>query len=69
MVLALPHIEEVEMRKTMDCRKFPGSNCSVTISGEEEEIMPIAFQHAISKHGYPNNDDTKNKLRQALAPE
>ncbi len=40
-------------RKMADCRRFPSeSNCSLTIIGEEEEVLNTAVQHAVSVHGH-----------------
>ena len=38
------------MARTMaDCRRFPSeSNCSLTIIGEEEEVVRTASEHAVS---------------------
>ncbi|MDQ2938998.1 MAG: DUF1059 domain-containing protein, partial [Actinomycetota bacterium] len=38
-------------RKMADCRRFPSdSNCSLTIIGEEDEVVETAAQHAVSVH-------------------
>ena len=35
-------------RKVIDCRWFPTENaCDVAISGNEEEVLKIAVQHAV----------------------
>lgn len=35
-------------RKMIDCRRMPSErNCSVAISGTEEEVLAIAVRHAI----------------------
>lgn len=40
------------MRKVADCREFPSeNNCSLTISGTEQEVLEAATQHAVSAHG------------------
>lgn len=57
------------MRKVADCRKFPGSTCSVTISGEENEVIPLATYHAVNQHGYQNTADLQSKIRQTLSDE
>jgi len=40
-------------RKVADCRDYPSeSNCTLTISGEEDEVLTAATQHAMSVHGH-----------------
>ncbi len=39
-------------RKILDCRDFPGHvDCTLTIIGEEEVIIPLMTYHAIHYHG------------------
>ncbi len=44
-------------RKVVDCRKYPSvTNCSLTIPGEEEEVLRAATEHAVFRpraHGQP----------------
>ena len=41
-------------RRMADCRRWPsGSNCSLVIVGEEEEVIRPACEHAVSVHGPP----------------
>ena len=40
-------------RKTMDCRSMPSErNCTVQVSGEEDEVLEVAAAHAVSAHGH-----------------
>ena len=40
-------------RKVADCRRYPSEiNCTLTISGEEEEVVQAAAQHAVAAHGH-----------------
>jgi predicted small metal-binding protein len=40
-------------RRSIDCRDYPSEkNCSLKISGTEEEVLDAAVQHAVSAHGY-----------------
>lgn len=56
-------------RKTMDCRKMPSaSNCSLTISGEENEVVKAATEHAVSVHGEKDSPQLRDSLRQHLEP-
>jgi predicted small metal-binding protein len=51
-------------RKMADCRRFPSeSNCSLTIIGEEDEVIRTAAEHAVSAHGH---DDTPELREQIL---
>jgi hypothetical protein len=63
--------EEITMaRKVADCRDFPSeSGCTLTISGEEEEVMAAAIQHAASVHGHEDNDELRVWLRDNLKDE
>ncbi|MCR4296927.1 MAG: DUF1059 domain-containing protein [Elusimicrobia bacterium] len=56
-------------RVTMDCRNMPEANCSLTVSGTEDEVLEIAEQHAISKHGYKNDPGLREQLRSSLKHE
>ncbi|MFM9367365.1 DUF1059 domain-containing protein [Streptomyces sp. Da 82-17] len=55
------------MRKTADCRDFPSeSNCTLTISGEEEEVVRAASEHAVSVHGHTDSLDLRKMVRDNL---
>jgi hypothetical protein len=57
-------------RKVADCRRFPSEqNCSLTISGTEEEVFEVALQHAIAKHGHQDTPEFRTQLRQFLEDE
>ena len=57
-------------RMTIDCRSIPSeSGCSLTISGEEDEVMRAATAHAVDVHGHTDGDDLQAGLRAALVPE
>ena len=56
-------------RKMADCRRFPSdSNCSLTILGEEEEVVRAAAEHAVSVHGHEDNEDLREQIRGMLEP-
>jgi hypothetical protein len=56
-------------RKMADCRRFPSeSNCSLVIIGDEEEVLRAAAEHAVSVHGHPDNDETRQTIRGLLEP-
>jgi predicted small metal-binding protein len=57
-------------RKMADCRRFPSdSNCSLTIIGEEEEVVRAAAEHAASVHGHKDNDELHQQIRDMLEDE
>jgi len=57
-------------RKVADCRDFPSeSGCTLTISGEEDEVVAAATQHAVSVHGHEDTEEVRSWLRQNLKDE
>ena len=57
-------------RKVADCRDFPSdSACTLTISGEEDEVLAAATQHAVARHGHDDTAELRNTLRGALKDE
>ncbi|MEV0777619.1 DUF1059 domain-containing protein [Streptomyces sp. NPDC050433] len=58
------------MRKVADCRDFPSeSNCTLTISGEEEEVVRAAGDHAVSVHGHEDTPELREQVRTMLKDE
>jgi predicted small metal-binding protein len=56
-------------RMMADCRRFPSdSNCSLTIVGEEEEVVRAAAEHASSVHGHEDTPEMRQQLREFLEP-
>jgi uncharacterized protein DUF1059 len=57
----------VSVRKSIDCREFPSEkNCSLKISGTEEEVLAAAAQHAVSSHGHQDGPELRDALRSGL---
>ena len=57
-------------RKVIDCRWFPTEKpCDVAISGNEEEVLNIAVQHAVQSHGQQNTPELRDQLRTMLRDE
>jgi hypothetical protein len=57
-------------RKVADCRDFPSeNNCTLTISGEEDEVVLAATEHAVSVHGHEDTEEVRTWLRQNLKDE
>ena len=59
-----------DTRKVIDCRNFPtDKNCSLAISGTEEEVLDLAVLHASTVHGYENTPELREQIRSMLADE
>jgi len=57
-------------RKYIDCSEFPSdANCTLKISGKEDEILPVAAQHAAAVHGHEDTPELRDQLRQLLKDE
>jgi hypothetical protein len=53
-----------------DCRRFPSdSNCTLTLIGEEEEVVRTAAEHAQSVHGHEATPELREQIRGMLEPE
>ena len=56
-----------EDRKIIDCRLMPSEqNCSLAISGRENEVLEIARHHAVTVHGHADTPELKEQLRGTL---
>jgi predicted small metal-binding protein len=44
-------------------------NCTLTISGEEEEVVRAASEHAASVHGHQDSPELREQVRQTLKDE
>jgi Protein of unknown function (DUF1059) len=57
----------VSVRKYIDCREYPSdNNCSLKISGTEEEVLTAAAQHAVASHGHADSAELRETLRSGL---
>ena len=57
-------------RKFIDCREYPSEkNCSLYISGTEDEVLSAARQHAVSAHGHTDSPELVSQLRGAMHDE
>jgi len=57
-------------RKVADCREMPSeSGCTLTISGEEEEVVRAAAEHAVSVHGHEDTPELREMVRANLKDE
>jgi hypothetical protein len=56
-------------RMMADCRRFPSeSDCSLTIIGDEDEVVRAASEHAISVHGHEDTPELREQVRGMLEP-
>ncbi|MFL5819497.1 MAG: DUF1059 domain-containing protein [Solirubrobacteraceae bacterium] len=57
-------------RKVADCRRTPSEiNCSLTIIGEEDEVVEAAAQHAVSMHKHEDNAELRDMIRGIIEDE
>jgi predicted small metal-binding protein len=57
-------------RKSIDCRDHPSeNNCSLKISGTEQEVLDAAVQHAVSAHGHGNSPELRDQIKSMLRNE
>jgi hypothetical protein len=53
-----------------DCRRFPSeSHCTLTIIGEEGELIDAAVAHAVTVHGHQDSPEMRAQLHDMLEPE
>ena len=56
-------------RVMADCRRFPSDmNCSLTIIGEEHEVLPVSIDHAIKAHGHEDTPELREQVEALLEP-
>ena len=54
-------------RKYVDCRDYPSEkNCSLRISGSEQEVLDAAVQHAVSAHGHESSSELREQIKSML---
>ena len=44
-------------------------NCSLTIAGTEEEVVPVAVYHAITAHGHEDTPELRADIHKSLKSE
>ena len=58
------------LRKVIDCRNFPSEkNCTLAISGTEEEVLGLAVLHAVTVHGHKETSELREQIRSLLKDE
>ncbi len=67
----LSHEQEANMtRKIVDCRDFPSeTNCTLTISGREMEVLQAAAEHAVSTHGHADGPELRKQIHAMMKNE
>jgi len=57
-------------RKMVDCRETPSvSKCTLTIAGEESEVVRAAALHAADVHGHQDTPELREMIRRSLRDE
>jgi len=57
-------------RKVADCRAFPNEvGCTLTIAGEEEEVLNAAVAHAVAVHGHQESPELRQTIKGMLQDE
>ena len=57
-------------RKVIDCRWYPSeAKCSLTLAGEEDEVIRAAAAHAVAVHGEKDSPELREELRAMLVDE
>ncbi|MCU1355381.1 MAG: hypothetical protein JWM89_799 [Acidimicrobiales bacterium] len=57
-------------RMVADCREMPSdSGCTLTIAGEEGEVLDAAVAHAVAVHGHADDGSLREMVRAELKPE
>ena len=57
-------------RKFIDCSEYPSDkNCTLKISGTEDEVMEAATAHAVASHGHQDTPEFRDELRGLLKDE
>jgi hypothetical protein len=57
-------------RRVADCRDFPSdAQCTLTISGAEEEVVRAAAEHAVSVHQHQDSPELRAQIRGMLKDE
>lgn len=57
-------------RKVVDCRLYPSvNNCTLTLSGSEEEVLSVAVRHAVEEHEHKDTPELREQIRAILKDE
>jgi predicted small metal-binding protein len=54
-------------RKMVDCRKVPNEiGCTLTIAGQEDEVLDAAVAHAVARHGHDDTPELRDMIRASM---
>jgi len=54
-------------REMIGCRSVPsGIVCTLTIAGEEDEVLDAPVAHAVDKHRHENTPELRERIRSGL---
>ena len=54
-------------RRYVDCREFPNSNCTVSLSADNDsELVEAAMQHATRTHGFKDTPEMRDQIRKSI---
>lgn len=54
-------------RRMLDCREVPSeSGCTLTLTGEEDEVLEAGAAHAVAVHGHTDGEELRAGLRAVL---
>lgn len=57
-------------RKVVDCRDIPNQKgCTLTIAGEEDEVVRAAVRHAVDVHDHGDTAEFRDQIRRSLKDE
>jgi hypothetical protein len=60
----------MDKRKFIDCRECPSDiDCTVRISGRENEVLPLAVHHAMTVHSHEDTPELREQLTALLKDE
>lgn len=57
------------MRKVVDCRDAVDENCTLTLVGEEDEVLEAAVEHKVAAHGLDDTPELRTQLRMQMKDE
>jgi hypothetical protein len=52
-------------RRMFDCREWPGE-CTLAISGEEDQVVEAQLLHVVQVHGQEDGPDLRELIRASL---
>ncbi|OLL72121.1 hypothetical protein Ae168Ps1_0494 [Pseudonocardia sp. Ae168_Ps1] len=59
--------EDMMTRKIVDCREMPSeSGCTLTLTGEEAEVLDAACGHAVAVHGHTDGPELRDAIRAGM---